>query len=370
MSALRRAVLVDVDAQEDASILVTAEPGGIRYCISAEETAQRDELVARATDARHSTPGTSFVTGDRDRDRAALRAELLWSALRSWDLEHVLRPLLARLEPWSLVLHPGRCRLEHLSFRGALHEGLLTGAIDERTLQSTCGLPYWSAPGLEHLLDRAIAGALPVVDPKRMALLVAPPPDRIATNLLRIPRSQWESTLHAALPDLRAAKKLATFESELFGAATEIGIDVVYPATRRALMDRLGARVEGSALFLIAHQDAEGLHFADGALPIGAIRAAFVEHARSGAIPHDTVDLGVCGAEGEGNLAEWFQARGSPIVMTRGMTSFYGRDIVAALTVVRRLAQHGPAVLPMLVDEIWVGLHLKTVAARRGSHDR
>jgi hypothetical protein len=357
MSPRRRAVLLDVEPQADGSVLVVGEPGGLRHHVGAEALAERDALVAHAVHARQASPGTSFYAGDFDRDASAVRAELIWSTLRLWDLTTFAQPLLARMDLPAMVLYPGRSRLAHLSLRGSLREGLRAGALDAGIFGRARALAYWGARGLRRLLELCAAGAVPVVDPARTSLLVAPPPDRIAAMIRRVPRSRWEQVLGAALPDLRAARTTAAFEAELFTLAARLGVDVVHPATRAHLLDRIRAGGWGRSLFLIAHQDAEGIHLADGPLPLAAARAALADRAAAGAGAHDTVDLGVCGAEEEGNLADAFQAAGAPIVTTRGMTSYYGRDIVAALLVIRRLEEHGPAPLPDLTEGAWLDLH-------------
>ena len=71
--------------------------------------------------------------------------------------------------------------------------------------------------------------------------------------------------------------------------------------------------------------------------------------------PFGSVELGVCGAEAEGNLADCLQAFGAPIVHTQGRFAHYGRMLAAWSWAFQELRDAGgPLSLPELLDRGWL----------------
>jgi hypothetical protein len=104
---------------------------------------------------------------------------------------------------------------------------------------------------------------------------------------------------------------------------------------------------------IIAHQDEVGVHFADGVMSMDEIGEHWSWALQRSGAAYATVDLGVCGSEEPGNLAERFQAAGAPVVMSRGPHGFYGRELANLILVLEHLERHGPSPLPRIVDEVW-----------------
>lgn len=338
----------------------------VAHCtLTSVERRARAKLADAVREAQEEYPGSSFLLGNPGDDAAVLQVEHHVDRLVRWDFELIVAPLLASL--WSagwgarslVVLYPGSTLLEGFTLRWALRFGVLVGAISPDSLSRFICLPFWSQseePFLSLLCRVARVEGLPRVDPARTTLLLAPePPGSLPLLLGQSDRSEWREIVEIMTLEIGLQKAGAALRCEVQALAAAHGVDVVGHATTEQLLARLQAPAPGHTLVLVAHQDGDGLHLADGRLGLVEIRDALRRIRDQGGSCYDTVDLAVCGASDPGNLGECFQAAGSTVVLTRGRYAYYGRTLAALCAALRLMESTGPLPLPVLVDEVWWG---------------
>jgi hypothetical protein len=242
-----------------------------------------------------------------------------------------------------------------------------TGVVNADELVRLPSLPLWHARAFDRLLDISATSTLPLVDPARTAVLLASPATDggFVQQLSRMPRPAARRVLEQSAPQLRQIQRIRTLESLLRELARDTGVEVISPVTRSALLEHLSPSSAGGSLILVAHQDEHGLHLHDGSLDLCTLRAAFSERIEAAAPTYDSVLLAVCLAEERGNLAACFQAAGTPVVISHGFITFYGRVLAILACAFEILMLRGPRPLPHLIDEAWLHLtHAATSVAK------
>lgn len=343
-------LLVHIVEEPGAGATVLAEPGGVVLALSPDRLRARSALLALIEALDAGTPGGSYLLGDDPRDARAFALEQAWQSLRLWDFEHVVARLLVAA-PWAKrLLFPGRSCLRYFSGRGALRAALSLKEARCGASAEVCSLAYWASPGFGQLLDLE---ELPCVDPASTTILVVPPPSSFFRAIAAMSSPARRRVLTQSSSDILDVSTTGRLEAAVARAAKRLGVALLCPARREDLRCRLIPPRPGSTLMIIAHQDSAGVHFTDGVMSMDELGFHWNLALQSSEAAYSTVDLGVCGSEEPGNLAEQFQAAGAPVVMSRGPHGFYGRELANLVLVLEHLERHGPSPLPRIVDEVW-----------------
>ncbi len=367
------------DPDERVSIVLSANER--QYWLPIADSvlvSRRRRLDAIEREAKRAGRSSFWSSGDAARDQRAQRIIALEAALHGYDFDLLLAPLIEQLRTGgpAFILSSGRpcvvpsgLSLDRFSVRRSLQAAFRAGKIGLTTLRALVSVPYWSEPGSVRLVEHALAGALPQVSPGTLRFLIARP-SRLAryfTDFLETGGTITALAELLSLQDLVPERTQAWWNDRIFntlvGEARAGGAKVVTELTRQSLVDELVSVTPTTNLVLILHQDEQGLHCADGALPLGELIAALVAR---GAPAAASVDLAVCMANQAGNLAEILQGAGTPVVMTRGSTAYFGAAAATWIRALRLLRSGWSGSLPALHDQLWLDVQPELKAHRRG----
>jgi hypothetical protein len=212
-------------------------------------------------------------------------------------------------------------------------------------------LPTWpeTVDGLVAHLARLSLFGLPVVDPGRTTFLLGPPPPNpLLETLDGMSREDVVEALQSMPAELEAVAWRALVRADFLEAAQRAGHRVVAEASSEHLLSP--PPIAGGALFVIAHQDDDGVHLHDRPVPPAEVRARL---AGGDEAPYVTVDLSVCGADRPGNLASVFQALGASVVLTRGNVGYDGGMFQRLLRILELVEGGSRLALPELHDLAW-----------------
>ncbi|MCY0989508.1 hypothetical protein OV203_20375 [Nannocystis sp. ILAH1] len=336
--------------------------------------AERAEVVRRlALRAQDDDRSSFWATGDATADDALLAVEALRALVCRWDMTHVVGPLLTSLgsEP-TMVLVDGRGGLPEFSLRQTLRWGVASRRIAPAAAARIVPVPVWAGQGADLLLDQVDTGALPGVRPEQLVFAIQRPPGGAETLLLALLRRFGDPEVCAErLRDLLEAPEDSPHHRlvatalrqwdwteallvELRARATALGAIVLDTIASSQLIDLFAGATPDATLVLVAHQDARGVHLADGPVPLPALAAVLARLRRIGHAVWGSVDLGVCHANAPLNLADIVQSAGVPVVMTSGTWAHCARMLGCwshALDVLA--AAETPPSLPRLLDAAW-----------------
>lgn len=368
-TVVEQVAVLDIHADDGrAEVLIEVSGRGMGTAsLTSDHLAVRQRLAEEALRRQALHDETSFWwSGERVRDQRILEAQVAMATLRDWDWHHIVEPMLPAVGPSKTVfLSSGAPTLPAFSVRGALRQGVRCGELAPEQFFRLVALNLWMGAGSESLLNLALRGVLPAFRPETTALLIGPEPkgwsqalDALlvdlpdtspSTALTDVLRPDEFEAIDAIVTRVRWTEVLQRTASSL---ASQAGVRYVAEAESGdllALLDRPGTI---RTLGLAVHQDAQGLHFADGVLPLDAVRTRLADMRRRG-VPLDAVDLAVCGAEAPGNLADCFQSCGTPIVLTYGPFAHFARVVLGWINLLS-LAQRGDDLsLPELIDRSW-----------------
>lgn len=344
---------------------------GLWSCeLDSAQLLRRQALLERALQASQFHESFGFAwSGEPVHDRRADDAESAWREVHLWDWTYIMASLVERVETTSaIVLCPGRVDLQRFSVRGALRaaarNNLLPVALDQWT-----AVPLWCGRGCARLVELAGQGRLPSVDLNTLHILTGPPPDEFehgfgirqqGVTSLRYARRMLEQMLAHPSERQRVERMLqrrrwnASLVETLVDEGSQLGVCVEPVVTRQLLFDTLCRARPGGSLAVLAHQDERGIHLADGILPICVLGEWL--HRNRLAQPFESVDLSVCHVETTRNLADCFQAFGSPVVVTHGKYTQFSRSLGSWILGLRVLSTtRGTAIsLPELFDRVWL----------------
>jgi hypothetical protein len=322
-----------------------------RSTVSAAACSAREELVRKVEAIERRFVGTGLLLDDPERDAQTGRLERARRAVDRWDFDHVIGPALADLRAPALVAFPGDTDTPRLDLRAALREGVRSGRLAPSIVSEIVCLPTWpeTASGLfAHLAELSFAG-LPAIDPARTTFLLGPPPPNpLLATLDRMSREDVNEAIRSMPADLEAVAWRALVRAEFVEAAQVAGYRVVPEASSEDLL--CAPPSAGGALFLVAHQDEDGVHLHDRPVTPAEVRARL---ARLAEAPYATVDLSVCGADRPGNLASIFQALGASVVLTRGDIAYDGGMFQRLLRILELVEGGSRLALPELHDLAW-----------------
>lgn len=366
---------------EQVAVLDTRADGGgaeilIEVCgrgvgtvkLTSDHLAVRRRLAEEALRRQAVHDETSFWwTGERVRDQRILEAQVAMAALRDWDWHHIVEPVLPAVGPHkTALLTAGASTLPAFSLRGALRQGVRCGELLPEQFFRLITLNLWMGPGSERLLDLALRGTLPAFRPESTLLMLGPEPkgwnQALDALLVDLPDTSSSTALADVLrPDEREAVKaivtrvrwIETLRRTALDISSRAGVRCIASAESGDLLALLDQPGPIRTLGLVVHQDAQGLHFADGVIPLDAVRARLADMRRRGLVL-DAVDLAVCGAEAPGNLADCFQSCGTPLVLTYGPFAHFARAVLGWTNLLSMPRCGGDHLsLPELIDRSW-----------------
>lgn len=322
-----------------------------RSALAAAACRAREELVRKVEAIERRFVGTGLLLDDPERDAQTGRLERARRAVDRWDFDHLIEPVLAGLRAPTLVAFHGDSDTPRLDLRAALREGVRSGRLAPSIVSDVVCLPTWpeTVQGLfAHLAELAFGG-LPAVDPARTTFLLGPPPPNpLLATLDRMSREDVSEAIRSIPTELEAVAWRALVRADFLETAQAAGYRVVPEASSEDLL--CAPPSAGGALFLVAHQDEDGVHLHDRPVTPAEVRARL---ARSDEAPYATVDLSVCGADRPGNLASVFQALGATVVLTRGNVGYDGGMFQRLLRILELVEGGSRLALPELHDLAW-----------------
>jgi hypothetical protein len=340
-----------MDAQIDGDRRRIADVPVHRSVVPGAACRAREELVRRVEAIERRFVGDGILVDDPERDAQTGRLERARRAVDRWDFDHVIEPVLAALRSPALVVFPGDTDALRLDLRAALREGIRSGRLAPSIGREIVCLPTWpeTVNGLvAHLGELAFLG-LPAVDPARTTFLLGPPPPNpLLATLDRMSREDVNEALQSMPGELEALAWRALVRADFLEAARAAGYRVVPEASSEHLLS--APPIAGGALFLVAHQDEDGVHLHDRPVTPAEVRARL---AGGDEAPYTTVDLSVCGADRQGNLACVFQALGASVVLTRGNIGYDGGMFQRLLRILSLVEGGSRLALPELHDLAW-----------------
>lgn len=342
-----------------------------RLELARSDLAFRNGCLDRVSRMRDAFDRSSYWRSSQMRiEQGVAELDAAYHALYHWDLCEIVRPLLANLEQqfpgesW-LVVAEGRPALPLFDIRAALRSGILRGSAPPQALAVFSVVHAWAGRGCAALREFTAPNMLPKFRASALHFVIGPPPSEIDDyfgTLARhrqvahdiLIRETLEIEQDRVVDMVARAKWQAGLLDAVIKTARTLGAFVRSPATRKDLANVLARCAQGSLLVVIAHQDRDGIHLADGPLAL-PVFGQYLYDLRERAIrPCASVDLGVCHANAEGNLADCFQAFGIPVVHTHGRYAHFGRVLATWLWALRTLADGDPRSLPALLDEGWI----------------
>lgn len=191
-----------------------------------------------------------------------------------------------------------------------------------------------------------------VVEPERVTFMLGPPPpDDFLETLAEMSPEDAADLLVSEPAEVEAIAWRATVRADFIETARELGYQIFPEATSGDLTTAPPS--PGGALFLVAHQDARGVHMFDGAIHPSEVHA-LMQRKRGSEPPYTTVDLAVCRANRPGNLAATFQALGATVVLTRGEVGYDGGMFRRLLHLLEVLSHESRLSLPEIHDLAWL----------------
>src|SRR5262249_17994411 len=135
-------------------------------------------------------------------------------------------------------------------------------------------LPTWPETVdslVAHLAEISFIG-LPVVDPARTTFLLGPsPPNPLLSALDRMRREDVNDAILSMPADLEAVAWRTFVRADFVEAARAAGYRVVPEASSEDLLR--APPIAGGTLFLVAHQDEDGVHLHDRPVTPAEVRA-------------------------------------------------------------------------------------------------
>lgn len=321
-----------------------------RGFLAGADVEAREELARRVDGLEARSVGDGLLLDDASRNAPTLRLALARRALDRWDFDHVLSPLIGALALPAILVFHGCSGVPRLDLRSALREGIRAGALPCTSPAELVCLPTWAETGealCGHLAELSLSG-LPEVDPARISFLLGPPPpDEFLETLADMSPDDVRDVLAEMPSDVEAVVRRALVRADFIDEARRAGHHVVPEATS---IDLAGA--PGDTLFLVAHQDEQGIHLFDGAIAAEDVRRSLSAR-RGPSPPPATVDLSVCRADRSGNLAATFQGLGATVVLTRGDVGYEASMFHRLRRLVELLGSGHRGSLPELHDRVW-----------------
>src|SRR5262249_42912352 len=147
-------------------------------------------------------------------------------------------PMLAELPAREVIIaYPGASALEHFSFRASLREMIRTAVVHTDVLTRLLSLPLWHVRALDRLLQISTTNTLPLVEPTRTVVLLAPPSvdGAFVQRLSRMPRAVARRVLEQSPAQLWQIQRIHTLESLVRELVRDTGVQLISPVTRAEL---------------------------------------------------------------------------------------------------------------------------------------